>query len=153
MNRHIAPVLAIIFHFAAASLPAAEPPPAVARLKAAGINVSALKEGGWNVEVRAAKDLDDHIWKQIETLPDVRRFSANDEQFDDAALARLAKIGSRETQGRAARRGSGHQEPGGRGTAEAIQRVGGKIARREMMGVAVARRMLSNGELGRFKFF
>ena len=59
MNRHIAPVLAIIFHFAAASLPAAEPPPAVAALKTAGINVSALKEGGWNVEVREAKDLDE----------------------------------------------------------------------------------------------
>ena len=97
MNRHIAPVLAIIFHFAAASLPAAEPPPAVAALKTAGINVSAMKEGGWNVEVREAKDLDDNIWKQIETLPDMRRFSANGEQFDDAALARLAKIGGIET--------------------------------------------------------
>ncbi len=45
--------------------------------------MSALKEGGWNVEVREAKDLDDNIRKQIETLPDVQRFSANGEQFDE----------------------------------------------------------------------
>lgn len=79
MNRHIALVLAIIFHFAASSLPAAEPPPAVAALKTAGINVSALKEGGWNVEVREAKDLDDNIWTQIQTLPDARRMLSNGE--------------------------------------------------------------------------
>ena len=97
MNRLIVPVLPLIFHSAAASLSVAEPPTAIAALRTAVVNVSAMKEGGWNVEVREAKTLNETAWKQIETLPDVRRFSANGEQFEDAALARLAKIGGIET--------------------------------------------------------
>jgi hypothetical protein len=70
-----------------------EPPPQVAALKSAGINVNPAKGGGWNVEARKTSDLTEDVWKQIETLPDVMRFSAG-EGFTDADLVRLAKIKS-----------------------------------------------------------
>ena len=44
-----------------------------------------------------AKGLTPDVWTQIEALPDLKRFSGNGEVFDDAALARLAKISSIET--------------------------------------------------------
>ncbi len=73
-------------------LSAAEPLPEAPALKADGIIANAIREGGWSVEVRDAKTLTDANWKQIEALPEVKRFSAGGEAFDDAALVRLAKI-------------------------------------------------------------
>ena len=92
----------LLFFFAFLSLaalssraaePKPEPPPQVAALKAAGINVNPAKGGGWNVEVRAITDLTEDVWHQAESLPEVVRFSAG-EGFTDTDLARLSKIKS-----------------------------------------------------------
>ena len=86
-------LLATSFVTARGAEPKSEPPPQVAALKSAGVNVSRLKEGGWNVEVKSVKDLNDDVWRQIESLPEVTRFSAG-QGFTDADLARLCKVKS-----------------------------------------------------------
>jgi len=76
---------------------AADLPPAAAAWKEANINVNAQREGGLAVDIRDVKELTEERWKQIESLPDLRRFSANGVGFDDAGLARAAKISTIET--------------------------------------------------------
>ena len=96
MHRSLLLLTALFICVTSLSALAAEPAP-VAPLKALGVSVNPLKEGGWSVDVRDAKGLTDEGWKLIEALPDLKRLSGSGEFFDDAALARLAKIPSIES--------------------------------------------------------
>jgi hypothetical protein len=69
----------------------------IASLTAAKVKVSAIRDGGWAVDLSDAHGLSEAVWTQLGQLPAIRRFSGNGAQFDDAALARIAKIASIET--------------------------------------------------------
>jgi hypothetical protein len=73
-------------------------PPAVAVLKAAGANVSKLKEGGTGVSFGNYK-LDEKGWKALESLPDLKTFTIHlsAKEFGDEQLARLCEIKTIET--------------------------------------------------------
>ncbi|HWE04819.1 MAG TPA: hypothetical protein VG326_20605 [Tepidisphaeraceae bacterium] len=67
-----------------------------AALTAAGARVGKIKEGGMRVDIPGPK-LTEDVWKVLESLPDLKAFSSSGKEFDDAALARLAKIATIET--------------------------------------------------------
>ena len=69
----------------------------VASLSAAKVKVSAIRDGGWSVDVSDAHGPSDAIWTQIGQLAGIRKFSGNGAQFDDPALARVAKMATIET--------------------------------------------------------
>ncbi len=69
----------------------------VASLTAEKVKVTALRDGGWSVDLSDANGLSQALWTQIGQLAGIRRFSGNGAQFDDPALARVAKISSIET--------------------------------------------------------
>jgi hypothetical protein len=75
----------------------ADDPPEVKSLKAAGVNVGDYKGGGKSIDVKSAACLTGEVWTLIERLPDLKRFAAGGEQFDDAALERLVKLKTLET--------------------------------------------------------
>jgi hypothetical protein len=92
------PHLALLLSACALALPLhADDAAAVAALAAAKIKASAIREGGWSVDVVDAHALSEEAWTQIGQLTLIRRFSGNGEQFDDAALARIAKLPAIET--------------------------------------------------------
>lgn len=65
---------------------------AIAALKSAGIDrVGWTRQNGTCVSIPAAK-LTEETWKLIESLTDLKSFASSGKEFDDAALARLAKI-------------------------------------------------------------
>jgi hypothetical protein len=65
----------------------------VMTLKAAGANVSTLKEGGVGVTFQNFK-LNDDGWQALESLPNLKQFTifGSGKEFGDAQLARLSKI-------------------------------------------------------------
>jgi hypothetical protein len=82
---------------ALASLLHADDAAAVAGLTAAKVKVSANRDGGWSVDLNDAHGLTEAVWMQIGQLSGIRRFSGNGAQFDDPALARVARIATIET--------------------------------------------------------
>jgi hypothetical protein len=68
----------------------ADDPPEIKALAAAGVKVGNYKGGGKTVEVKSAGSLNEDVWKLIEALPDIKRFTAGGE-FDNASLERLVK--------------------------------------------------------------
>jgi hypothetical protein len=68
-------------------------PAEFAVLKAAGANVSTLKEGGTGVTFRDCK-LDNQTWKALESLRDLKTFTifGSGKEFGDEQLARLCEI-------------------------------------------------------------
>ncbi len=81
--------------FLAGSAAGAEAPGAAESLKSAGANVSAIKEGGWAVDMGKAP-VNEQTLKLVESIADLKRFSGGGEAFGDAELARLCKIPSLE---------------------------------------------------------
>jgi hypothetical protein len=69
----------------------------VASLSAAKAKVSAIRDGGWAVDLGDAHGLSEAVWTQLGQLAGIRRVSGNGAQFDDHALARIAKIATIET--------------------------------------------------------
>lgn len=86
------PAILLLAVGALASLLHADDAAVVASLTAAKVKVSAIREGGWSVDVNDDHGLSEAVWTQLGQLPGIRKFSGNGAQFDDPALARVAKI-------------------------------------------------------------
>jgi len=92
------PYLALLLAACVLAIPLhADDAAAAAALTAAKVKTSALREGGWSVEVADAHALSEEVWTQLGQLSAIRRFSGGGEQFDDAALARVARLPAIET--------------------------------------------------------
>ena len=72
-------------------------PPAVAALAAAQVKAHATREGCWSLEIGAASTLDEGLWSQIATLPQVTQLSGSGAHFNDAIVQRLVTISTLET--------------------------------------------------------